>query len=63
MNDGKGSSVPRKKDEDGAAAAELSVDNGGRTATARMELYVKSSACIQLDIGVVGGLLVGPGVR
>ena len=29
-NDVKGSSVPRKKDEDAAAAAELFVDDGGR---------------------------------
>ena len=29
-NDGKGSSVPRKKDEDAAAAAEFFVNKGGR---------------------------------
>ena len=29
-NDGKGSSVPRKKDVDATAVAELFVDNGGR---------------------------------
>ena len=29
-NDGKGSSVTRKKDEDAAAAAEFFVDKGGR---------------------------------
>ena len=60
--------MPRKKDEDAAAAAELFVDNGGRkpwsgqerTAMARMEEYVNNSEYIQLEID--GGVLVGPGV-
>ena len=42
-NDGKGSSVPRKKDEDAAAAAEFFVDKGGRK---RVECSRKDGSCI-----------------
>ena len=65
----KGSSVPRKKDEDAAAAAELFVDNGGRKPLEcsikdgcgnDVEQYVNNSECIQLDIDEVDECSLGP---